>query len=173
MLVEPLQIKESDLNTKRMIDMMAVNDSENVPLYVHTIYRILREMRVVQQEVGGRFNYCEFKRQVMDSGLSPAQLGPLNQRLETLESFMPRAQVNYQNKKQKGKASTVKESGWDSKVCGLMRLRTLAKFPAWLPHDCRPFLPLCNAGECLLVVQRMFKPLCRTEHVCGPDDCIG
>ncbi|RDL33071.1 Uncharacterized protein BP5553_08510 [Venustampulla echinocandica] len=117
--VEPLQINDFDLNTKRMIEIMAIDNSETVPLYVHTLYRILREMRVVQQEAGGKFSYREFKRQVMDSGLSPAQLGPLNQRLDTLESFMPRAQVdrtpaNTKKKTQKGKHSITK-SGWDSK----------------------------------------------------------
>ncbi|KAH6675878.1 hypothetical protein B0J14DRAFT_691998 [Halenospora varia] len=115
--VEPLQIHESDLNTKRIIDLMALTSSETVPLYVHTIYRILREMRVVQQEVGGKFSYREFKRQVMDSGLSPAQLGPLHQRLDTLESFMPKAQVDVGHAyiKKKKRASTTSESDWNSK----------------------------------------------------------
>ena len=106
---------------------MAVNNNEAVPLYVHTIYRILREMRVAQQLVGSRFNYREFKRQMMDSGLSPAQLGPLHQRLDALESFMPKGQV-YSGKKGKGKVVTsgLDEGDWTSKVCSLTKLDTLA-----------------------------------------------
>ena len=103
---------------------MAVCSDEAVPLYVHTIYRILREMRVTQQNVGGKFNYGEFKSQIMDSGLSPSQLGPLNQRLDTLESFMPKSQVEHIQTsfgpKGKGKASSagyLNGNDWSSKVC--------------------------------------------------------
>ena len=100
---------------------MAIDNSESVPLYVHTLYRILREMRTAQQEIRGKFNYCEFKNLIMDSGLTPTQLGPLNQRLDALESFMPKAQV-YQGqvynkaKNQKQRKLTTNESVWDSKV---------------------------------------------------------
>lgn len=106
---------------------MAVKNSEAVPLYIHTIYRILREMRVVQQLEGSQFNYHEFKRQMMDSGLSSTQLGPLHQRLDTLESFMPKEQV-YPGKKGKGKvtASGADEGDWTSKVCTVTRLDTLS-----------------------------------------------
>jgi hypothetical protein len=123
-------IKESDLNTKRMLDLMAVNSNEPVPLYIHTIYRILREMRLAQQELGGQFNYSEFKAQLGNSDLSPAQLGPLNQRLETLESFMPKAPASMSqvrgmkkvNGKGKGqeRASTVKGTDWAHKVCEII-----------------------------------------------------
>ncbi|KAL2060864.1 hypothetical protein VTL71DRAFT_8916 [Oculimacula yallundae] len=116
--VEPLQIKESDLNTKRMLELMAVKNGEPVPLYIHTIYRILREMRIVQQALGTRFNYREFKSQIMDSGLTPAQLAPLQQRLDALESFMPKTQV-FSSKKGKKKETSQAPNGdkndWSSK----------------------------------------------------------
>ena len=106
---------------------MAVKSDEGVPLYIHTIYRILREMRMIQQELGGKFNYSEFKRQVMDSGLSTAQLGPLIQRFHTLESFMPRVQVDPRQiqfrvkGKDKGKGkekpSGTGRSNWNLEVC--------------------------------------------------------
>jgi hypothetical protein len=60
MTVESLRIDQVDLNTKRMLDLMA----------------------------GGTFDSHEFKSQIMDAGLTPAPLGPLGQRLDTLESFM-------------------------------------------------------------------------------------
>lgn len=123
---------------------MALTSSETVPLYVHTIYRILREMRVVQQEVGGKFSYREFKRQVMDSGLSPAQLGPLHQRLDTLESFMPKAQVDVGHAyiKKKKRASTTSESDWNSKVCDPTKLRNKAKYSSRVASRLSTFLAL-------------------------------
>lgn len=104
-----------------------MKNSEAVPLYIHTIYRILREMRIVQQLMGSKFNYRDFKRQMMNSGLSPTQLGPLHQRLDTLESFMPKVQV-YSGKKGKGKvmASGIDEDDWASKVCTVTRLDTIS-----------------------------------------------
>ncbi|KAK0103054.1 hypothetical protein ONS95_000769 [Cadophora gregata] len=113
-VVEPLQIKESDLNTKRMLELMAVKSGEQVPLYIHTIYRILREMRIMQQECGTQFNYREFKSQVTESGLAPGQIIPLQQRLDALESFMPKTQV-YLGKKGKNKSLLTVEHDWSSK----------------------------------------------------------
>ncbi|CAI6226235.1 unnamed protein product [Periconia digitata] len=89
--INPLQIDSGDLNTKRILDLMAVKSEEgSVPLYIHTLNRILREMRLSQQATGARFNYETFKSELLAADLTPAQLAPLNQRLATLESFMPR-----------------------------------------------------------------------------------
>jgi hypothetical protein len=89
--IEPLRIGQSDLNTKRILDLMAVSQDDGpMPLYLHTVHRILREMRTEQQKTEIAFDYQNFKRRLMDSAMSPTQLGPLNQRLDTLESFMPR-----------------------------------------------------------------------------------
>ncbi|KAJ1325547.1 DNA double-strand break repair helicase HerA and related ATPase [Microdochium nivale] len=97
--VEPLQLDEHDLNTQRMLDLMAAGDG-GLPLYMHVVQRILRDMRVQQQQeslqlatagvVGapGRFNYAEFKRLIASENLQPQQSMCLYQRLDTLESFM-------------------------------------------------------------------------------------
>ena len=88
--IEPLQINSSDLNTKRILDLMAIKPEEgSVPLYIHTVIRILREMRMSQQTIGTRFDYKTFKSEILAADLTSAQLAPLNQRLATLESFMP------------------------------------------------------------------------------------
>jgi hypothetical protein len=92
--VEPLRIKQTDLNTKRMLDLMAVNQESRIPLYLHSITRILRDMRRTQQENNTSFNYREFKRQIDDCEMTKEQLLPLNQRLDTLESFMPQSQTS-------------------------------------------------------------------------------
>lgn len=114
--IEPLKINQNDLNTKRMLDLMAVNqDDGRMPLYLHEITRILRNMRVLQQQTNGSFNYGEFKRLVSLSPMTPAQKAPLTQRLDTLESFMPRAQVGLKH----NQSANTTESGndWSIKVC--------------------------------------------------------
>lgn len=116
--MEPLQIDQANLNTKRMLDLMAVGqDKGPVPLYMHTVQRILREMRLLQQEHASQFDYQEFKRRVLDSDLLPGQLEPLKQRLETLESFMPSQQAKPPSglNKKKGKSQGA-GSSWAPKV---------------------------------------------------------
>jgi hypothetical protein len=78
-----------------MFDLMVVDqEGGKMPLYLHAISRILREMRLKQQQSNTGFNYREFKRQVDLCDMTPHQLLPLNQRLDTLESFMPRSQTS-------------------------------------------------------------------------------
>lgn len=79
---------------------MAVGQNDGpVPLYIHTVKRILRNMRIAQQETGDGFDYQQFKQLITSSGLTPAQLEPLNQRLDTLESFMPKTQSVFTSNK--------------------------------------------------------------------------
>ncbi|KNG91128.1 hypothetical protein ANOM_000524 [Aspergillus nomiae NRRL 13137] len=109
--VNPLQLDQSHLNTKRMMDLMAIGQKDGqIPLYIHTVKRILRELRILQQEAGTPFNYQEFKRRVLASGLTRDQLGPLKQRLDTLESFMPREQVDISRSKE---SKVANGSMWD------------------------------------------------------------
>lgn len=88
-VVEPLRIREQDLNTKLMVDLMSVKVSGSVPLYMHVVKRILRELRIKQQETpGARFNYRAFRQMLNREDLTDAQKVPLDQRLDNLESFM-------------------------------------------------------------------------------------
>lgn len=88
-----------------MLDLMAVNQEDGtVPLYIHVAYRVLREMRMLQQQTGERFKYELFKAKLLSSELTPAQLGPLQQRLTVLESFMP-SQTS-KNKREKSSSQT-------------------------------------------------------------------
>ncbi|KAM0486215.1 hypothetical protein ACHAPX_000919 [Trichoderma viride] len=92
--VETLRINQSDLNTKRMMDLMAVSSVQgSMPLYLHVVQRILRDLRIEQQQKSTTFNYLEFKTRLMREDLATGQLVPLQQRLETLESFMVKEQV--------------------------------------------------------------------------------
>ena len=120
--MDPLQIDQSDLNTKRMLDLMAVGQNDGpMPLYMHTVKRILREMRIQQQATDAGFDYPEFRQRVFDAGLTPAQLEPLKQRLETLESFMPPGQVVVSHKKNRNK---LKKGGssWEPVVRSMFML---------------------------------------------------
>ncbi|RKF59169.1 putative p-loop containing nucleoside triphosphate hydrolase [Golovinomyces cichoracearum] len=95
--IEPLLISETDLNTKRMLNLMAVNTEDGpMPLYLHLISRILRELRLEQQQKKTSFSYSLFKQKVSSVQITPAQMSPLNQRLDTLESFMPKSQTKAQ-----------------------------------------------------------------------------
>ncbi len=118
--IEPLRINQSDLNTKRMLDLMAVSQDDGpMPLYLHAINRILRDMRMVQQQTNGSFNYAEFKRLVGDTNMTPGQLAPLSQRLDTLESFMPKSQTDLGTKdqpKKKQKDESGSGNDWTIKV---------------------------------------------------------
>jgi hypothetical protein len=92
-----LRLNESDLNTKRMLDLMAVTTGGNLPLYLHVAQRILRDMRADQQRTGSGFSYSEFKQRLHAENLTEMQLSPLKQRLETLESFMVESQAKAYN----------------------------------------------------------------------------
>lgn len=117
MTVEELRLDESDLNTKRMLDLMAVSSLQGggMPLYLHVVTRILRDLRIVQQMSGGNFDYTTFRQTLELQDLTPGQMAPLQQRLDTLESFMPKQQVQFANlqvqnanlAKKKGPAQTL------------------------------------------------------------------
>ncbi|OAQ62161.1 P-loop containing nucleoside triphosphate hydrolase [Pochonia chlamydosporia 170] len=93
--VQVLRISQEDLNTKRMLDLMAVNSIQGggMPLYLHVVTRILRDLRTQQQQNGGTFDYRAFRRAIELEGLTPGQKAPLEQRLDTLESFMAKEHV--------------------------------------------------------------------------------
>lgn len=143
------------------MELMAVKNGETVPLYIHTVYRILREMRVLQQVLGSPFNYHDFKSQIMDSGLAPTQLGPLQQRLDTLESFMPdrvAPSIKKGKKKEMPMTSLPHESHWGSKVGAIITsLLPVSNFPAWSSDDCRLVLPVRHPRERMFAIQHMSK----------------
>ncbi|KAK7180559.1 hypothetical protein PSPO01_13438 [Paraphaeosphaeria sporulosa] len=120
--IEPLQIDDGDLNTKRILDLMALKAEEgSTPLYAHTVNRILREMRLSQQTTGTQFDYQTFKSELLAADLTPSQLAPLNQRLASLESFMPRTE-----KKKKGRTPQANRgTSWENKP-GLLTIIDLS-----------------------------------------------
>ncbi|KAK8122268.1 hypothetical protein PG984_010938 [Apiospora sp. TS-2023a] len=105
--VEELRLRESDLNTKRMLDLMQVGGG-SMPLYMHVIQRLLRDMRLEQQKSGTDFNYFRFRNSLAQEDLTQQQSIPLQQRLDTLESFMVTNQVKPREKPSK----TLKGTFW-------------------------------------------------------------
>ncbi|PQE34110.1 P-loop containing nucleoside triphosphate hydrolase protein [Rutstroemia sp. NJR-2017a WRK4] len=132
--VETLRIDQADLNTQRMMDLMAVKtDDGSMPLYLHSIHRIIRELRLAQQQKPDEsesepFNYGEFKRMVEECNMTPAQKAPLQQRLDTLESFMPIDQISGGKPSgRKGLSKSKKRGGndWSVEVVPILCLNML------------------------------------------------
>ncbi|KAK1141817.1 hypothetical protein N8T08_008482 [Aspergillus melleus] len=113
--VEPLQVDESDLNTQRILDLMAASQGDGpMPLYMHTVLRILRKLRIQQQATGMGFNYEEFKSRLLNYNLTIAQTEPLKQRLDTLESFLSKPQIGLSGHGKKSKKMVERRgSVWD------------------------------------------------------------
>ncbi|KAI0517846.1 hypothetical protein F5B22DRAFT_602706 [Xylaria bambusicola] len=74
-----------------MMELMVFDRTQ--PLYASVVQRILRDMRLRQQDKAGCFNYREFITKLEDEPLSPDQKRGLRQRLDTLQSFMVAEQV--------------------------------------------------------------------------------
>ena len=104
--VVPLLLKEKHLGVERMMSLMAVSEKDGpTPLYievpsqsswteicseltvVQVILRILRQMAIESRGAAG-LNYSAFKRRLALEGFTDKQTGPLNLRLQLLESFM-------------------------------------------------------------------------------------
>ncbi|KAF5679595.1 P-loop containing protein [Fusarium heterosporum] len=111
-VVEELRINQSDLNTRRMLDLMAISSIQGggMPLYLHVVSRILRDMRIAQQHADCEFDYSSFKRAIGRESLTEGQLLPLQQRLETLESFMVKEQTLQNGASSKGKVASKKKA---------------------------------------------------------------
>ncbi|KAF5570113.1 P-loop containing protein [Fusarium pseudoanthophilum] len=77
-------------NVAAPVNLMAVSSIQGggLPLYLHVVSRILRDMRIAQQQTNSAFDYKAFKTAIGKESLTEGQLLPLQQRLQTLESFM-------------------------------------------------------------------------------------
>ncbi|KAK6221198.1 hypothetical protein QIS74_04927 [Colletotrichum tabaci] len=53
--IDALNLSDQDLNTRRMLDLMAVGEG-GMPLYLHVVNRVLRDMRLEQQRNGQDFS---------------------------------------------------------------------------------------------------------------------
>lgn len=87
-VIEPLVLKQEYLNVERLMTFMAATDNgEGLPLYMHSVLRVLREMALEPNAKPG-IDYRDFRMRVEMLGLSPAQKIPLGLRLDLLEEFI-------------------------------------------------------------------------------------
>jgi hypothetical protein len=99
--VKPLLFSESELDTAAFLSLMAVNSSENAPLYMQTV--IVRKFiswkpqlidqafkqQSVLRELGDDYTYSAFMKQLEEKkkDMNPAQKAGLKQRLDLLQTF--------------------------------------------------------------------------------------
>ncbi|KAK8112289.1 uncharacterized protein PG998_008746 [Apiospora kogelbergensis] len=83
--VMPLYLTESQLNISRILKLMAFDPtSGNVPLYMEVVVNITRQMAME----GPSFTYTEFRRRLDEVQWVRGQEGPLNMRLQLLDTFL-------------------------------------------------------------------------------------
>ncbi|KAF2198906.1 hypothetical protein GQ43DRAFT_377505 [Delitschia confertaspora ATCC 74209] len=87
--VKRLHLLPKYLDTARMKSLMAVGDTSRTPLYMQTVTKILRDMATASQGRGD-FDYQMFRRMIEQEQFDVRQMGPLQMRLDLLESFMRR-----------------------------------------------------------------------------------
>lgn len=175
------------------MDLMAVRATkgQSLPLYLSVIDRILRDLRIQHQATNGRFNYGMFKQKIDQADLTDAQLAPLQQRLETLESFMvQREALSYdlfRTKATANKKSATKGTTWAAEVCDthflFFLLSVSSLFHPIKLRECRvqllmmdillarptyyrgPVMPMYIRGDGMLSLRHLPEPLPRTRHV--------
>ncbi|KAK8872624.1 hypothetical protein PGQ11_003138 [Apiospora arundinis] len=83
--VMPLYLTESQLNISRILKLMAVDPTiSNMPLYMEVVMNITRQMAME----GPTFTYTEFRRRLEEVQWVKGQDGPLNMRLQMLDTFL-------------------------------------------------------------------------------------
>ncbi|KAE8145179.1 hypothetical protein BDV25DRAFT_170735 [Aspergillus avenaceus] len=83
--VQSFKLKPHHLNTATMLSLMAMNQSNDMPLYMAQVTQVLREMAL---ENNGVFDYIGFRKRLNDLNLDRKQTTFLDQRLDLLESFL-------------------------------------------------------------------------------------
>lgn len=99
--VKPLLFSESELDAAAFLSLMAVNSSENAPLYMQTVLvrksislkpdliDYVFEQQSVLRELGDDYTYSAFMKQLEEKkkDMNPAQKAGLRQRLDLLQTF--------------------------------------------------------------------------------------
>jgi hypothetical protein len=83
--VIPYKLKPQNLDIDIMLTLMAVNESDDQPLYMAQVTQILRDMAT---NGNGRLNYALFKNRLKQCNFNPAQSNMLQLRMDLLESFL-------------------------------------------------------------------------------------
>ncbi|KAG8743267.1 hypothetical protein FRC12_015090 [Ceratobasidium sp. 428] len=81
--VEPLYLSEEELDAQAFLSIMAINSSDNAPLYMQIVLNILRQL-------GENYTYTKFiqELELQRKNFNPAQSAGLEQRMTLLTSFL-------------------------------------------------------------------------------------
>ncbi|KAH8727207.1 hypothetical protein GQ44DRAFT_790040 [Phaeosphaeriaceae sp. PMI808] len=85
--VKKLVIASKHLDTERVKTLMAVTKDGEAPLYIQALIKIIRDI-AVEHDGHGTFDYNEFKQRLNDQMFTDKQNGPLQLRIDLLESFL-------------------------------------------------------------------------------------
>lgn len=110
-VVEPLILKQEYLNVERLKTFMATDSGEGLPLYMHSVLRVLREMASEPNAKPG-IDYHDFRTRVEGLDLSIAQKMPLRLRLDLLQEFIEE-EHQQQNGISRKKKQKKKGNDWD------------------------------------------------------------
>ncbi|KAI5781295.1 hypothetical protein EDC01DRAFT_710193 [Geopyxis carbonaria] len=84
--VYPLRLPASALGVSALLSLMSFDTSTTPPLYLGQVTKVLRDMAA--SSPSGGLSYLDFLDRLDSLRLSSAQRGPLQQRLDLLESFL-------------------------------------------------------------------------------------
>lgn len=88
-VVHPLFLDEQNLNTQRMLKLMAFNGSDGpVPLYMEVIMNILKDMAMDRPANATGFDLNKFLLNLKLQKFDLGQKGPMQLRLNLLDAFM-------------------------------------------------------------------------------------
>ncbi|EAT80541.2 hypothetical protein HBH56_143640 [Parastagonospora nodorum] len=85
--VQKLLIATDHLDTERVKTLMAVSKDGEMPLYIQTLVKIIRDIAIQSGGVG-TFDYGRLKEELRDQMFSERQNQPLALRIDLLESFL-------------------------------------------------------------------------------------
>ncbi|OJD17578.1 hypothetical protein AJ78_02329 [Emergomyces pasteurianus Ep9510] len=109
--VSRMYFREDQLTLGMMKDLMAVNGEGTPPLYMEVVTKVLREMAVESLSRRG-IDFKEFKNRLNAQDWNKGQSGPLQMRLDLLESFLEKSPPRKPARKHAVKNERQSENIW-------------------------------------------------------------
>lgn len=104
-VIEPLILKEEYLDVERVKTFMVTDGGEGLPLYMHSVFRVLREMALEPGAKPG-IDFLDFRTRVEGLDLTLSQKIPLGLRMDLLQEFI-------EDQKVRGRKQTKKGNNWE------------------------------------------------------------
>ncbi|KAK2739634.1 hypothetical protein FQN55_009370 [Onygenales sp. PD_40] len=110
--VSRMYFREDQLTLGMMKDLMAVSGNGTTPLYMEVVTKVLREM--AEQSQGRRgIDFQEFRSRLREARFTKDQNGPLEMRLQLLESFLQKPSTGMLGKYRTTNPALPEENVWD------------------------------------------------------------